>query len=212
MNRIVNLRGTSGSGKTYIARRIMEMYDPDPFRHFISGRKQPIGYTFHRKDLNSGPPLFVVGHYEGDPETSCGGADNLPQGLDYIYGLVEESLDLGKDVFLEGLIVASDTARIIAMHDKAKVLVVGLDTPLDECERSVEHRRAIRAERTGRVQAPLKMNKAGTHQKNAEAKFKALIPQRATFKRANANFHLLSRADALQACLVHLDLVPTQSV
>ena len=58
---IVNVGGTSGSGKTHIARHIIELYDQrTPIMK--ENRKKPLAYLFHRND---GPSLYVIGHYEG---------------------------------------------------------------------------------------------------------------------------------------------------
>lgn len=181
--RIINLRGTSGSGKTYIVKRIMELYATKT-PHMIERRKQPIGYTLTRPDGN---PLFLAGHYEG----ACGGCDNLSQGLDYIYGLIHEATARGEDVMFEGLIVASDVLRCIELKQRHghELMVIGLNTSLPDCLAGVQQRRDARGDTR-----PLSS-------KNTEAKFKALIPQRIRFKDAGIDFRLLDRAAALNACL-----------
>lgn len=210
MPKVINLRGTSGSGKTYIVRRVMEHYNAKTeFRHEIvegKKRKQPIGYLYWRVEEQQNP-LFVVGHYEG----VCGGCDNLPYGLDYVYSLIHEQIDFGRDVIFEGLIVASDTQRCIDLKNKSELLVIGLDTSLADCNRAVDERRAEKAALTGKQPPPLKLGRDGTP-KNSQAKFKALIPQRATFRRAGVDFRLLDRAGALQACLEHLGLVDKKTL
>lgn len=192
MSKIINLRGTSGSGKTFIVKKIMEQYlQKEP--HHIPGRKQPIGYTLRDARCNKElPPLFVVGHYEG----ACGGCDNLSQGLDYIYGLIKEHSTQGKNVIYEGLIVASDVLRCIELmqRDKHELMVIGLNTSLEDCLAGVQARRDARGDTR-------ELNPSHTR-----SKFKALIPQRIRFKDAGVDFRLLNRAEALDACFKFLEL------
>lgn len=192
MARIINIRGTSGSGKSYLAQRVMACYDRRT-PHFYANRKQPIGYTFERSD---GPPLFAVGHYE-NPD-GCGGCDNIAYGYDFTYDLIQTHAGEGKDIIYEGLVIASDVRHCIGLQNsyRHKLLVIGLDTPLEQCLTSVMERRA----RRGKTD-PL-------NPKNTTAKFKALIPQRARFKDAGIDFRLLNRESAFLACLEFLELRP----
>lgn len=202
--KIINLRGTSGSGKTYIVLRLMEHYKVK-VPVMMEGRKQPLGYRMEfpgagtaEQPVDTGlRPLFVMGHYE-NPE-GCGGCDNISYGLDFIYEKIYERVALGDNVIFEGLIVASDVSRCIELKRHHELLVVGLDTPLNECITSVNERRAKRG-KTDPV------NPA-----NTEKKFKALIPQRARFRDAGVDFRLLKRADALAACEDFLGLRRTQA-
>jgi len=229
MNHVVNLRGTSGSGKTFIVKHVMSCYE-DKLPHYIVGRKQPIGYTLRNQKVDSGtcmlclpnddgvsknpycpvcrgtgsrqfPPLFVAGHYEG----ACGGCDNLSQGLDYIYELIHQALEREEDVIFEGLIVASDWRRCVELRRKSLLLIIGLDTSLEECNRSVDARRAERAERRGKEAPPLRLDPDG-QPKNTRAKFNALLTQRKHFKIPGVDFRVLNRANALDATLQHLGL------
>jgi hypothetical protein len=43
---IINIRGTSGSGKSTVARQLMALYQPNPLRYREEGRKQPLGYRY----------------------------------------------------------------------------------------------------------------------------------------------------------------------
>lgn len=198
MSRIVNIRGTSGSGKTHIVRRIMNHYLQYQI-HTIPGRKQPIGYTYHPQDpMGEAMPLFVVGHYEGG-EGGCGGCDNLPQGLDYIYSLIHEHADRGEDVIFEGLIVASDWRRCVDLAQKHDTLIIGLSTPLVDCLTAVQGRRDAKAALKGETAPPL-------NPKNTDLKHRALITQRKHFKDAGVDFRVLDRDAALNAALEHLGL------
>ena len=60
---LIQLRGTSGSGKSYIAFKILKKYNFNP----VKKDEKIIGY--YAEDAN----LFIVGKYE----TACGGCDSL---------------------------------------------------------------------------------------------------------------------------------------
>ena len=132
---IINLRGTSGSGKTHLARRIMDMYGTK-VAYKREGRKQPIGYVYSRRD-KSKPSLAVIGHYE----TACGGCDTLPTN-DLIFDLVRNAHEMCHDVLFEGLLISSDVNRVVNLWTASyPVQVVALNTPLDVCLDSVNARR-----------------------------------------------------------------------
>ncbi len=137
---IINIRGTSGSGKTHLVRQLMEQY---PHRRVYNeaGRRQPIGYVFSHPE---GRKLAVVGHYE----TACGGCDTIPK-MEHIFELVRESAMAGYDVIFEGLLISADVNRHVELHKWAQAAgmpmeVVALTTPLQECLDSVNARRAAR--------------------------------------------------------------------
>lgn len=140
MPTIYNIRGTSGSGKTHLVRRVMELYDRR-VAYRREGRKQPIGYTYHRED---GPALAIVGHYE----TTCGGCDTIPK-MEDIFELVKDSATAGHDVIFEGLLISADVNRTQELERWAqergvRMEVIALSTPLQECLDSVNARRRAR--------------------------------------------------------------------
>lgn len=133
---IVNIRGTSGSGKSFIIRQVMELYKgaKNPVR--VEKRKQPLGYTLYREP-NDGPPLAIIGHYE----SPCGGCDTITK-QDYIYELIRQAHDRGADVMYEGLLLSAEFHRAYALHtDGIPYLVIGLDVELSVCLDSVNQRR-----------------------------------------------------------------------
>lgn len=138
---IINIRGTSGSGKTHLVRQIMNCYGLRvPYRE--TGRKQPIGYTFDRGER--GRPLAVIGHYE----TACGGCDTIAK-MERIFELVKISAANGFDVIFEGLLISADVNRHVDLHqwcqdNKQQLLVVALTTELQTCIDSINARRAAR--------------------------------------------------------------------
>jgi phosphoglycolate phosphatase-like HAD superfamily hydrolase len=137
---IINIRGTSGSGKTHLVRQIMAEY-PTKLRHKVEGRKQPIGYVMAHPERRS---LAIIGHYE----TACGGCDTIAK-METIFELVKESASRGMDVIFEGLLISADVNRHVDLHQWAQengqeLEVVALTTELQECLDSVNARRKAR--------------------------------------------------------------------
>lgn len=144
---IINLRGTSGSGKSTIARQLMSCYGPRT-AFYRSGRRQPIGYVLdHPIDAQEGRKLAVVGHYE----TACGGCDTLPS-YEVVTDLVKSSHNMGYDVFFEGLLVSGDAKYTGAMfQDGYPLHVLGLDLDPNFCVESVNMRRRAKNPEKGPV-------------------------------------------------------------
>lgn len=161
MPAIVNIRGTSGSGKSTIARAIMALYTTHaPMR--VRDRRQPIAYLCSRP-LHR--PLVVVGHYE----TDCGGTDTI-NGMDEIYSHVRAAARNGYNVLFEGLLSSAEKNRAIALHnDGFDLHVLHIDIPLEECVKSVEARRQGAYERklaAGKsVEPPQPLNPKNTQSK-----------------------------------------------
>lgn len=160
---IINIRGTSGSGKTHLVKRVMDLYATRN-RVYVEGRKRPLLYLCQRRGdtAESYHPLTVVGHYE----TPCGGCDTITD-QDQIYKIIRQSAgrEWRYDVLYEGLLVSAETRRCIELaKDGAPLLVIALNTPLEECLASVNARRR---EKRGE-DAP------GVNPKNTENKFKGV--------------------------------------
>lgn len=134
---IINLRGTSGSGKSTLARRVMTAYEGARVRIMRKGRKQPIGYILPRGlEQKPGKPLIVIGHYE----SPCGGCDTLKT-YDDVFQAVRGAHENGYDVLFEGLLLTTETARLIELAGQYPMLIIGLDVPVDLCLESVNMRR-----------------------------------------------------------------------
>lgn len=133
---ILILIGTSGSGKSTIARRLMDSY---AFREpkFVEKRKRPLYYSLAHG--TKGPKsLVVLGHYE----SPCGGADTIKTATE-LFDLAALHDSDGTNVFMEGVLLYSYAVRIKALKDSGhEVVVFGLNEPLEECARSVLARRA----------------------------------------------------------------------
>lgn len=132
---VIQIRGTSGSGKTWIIHRIMERY---PFTPVVSKSKEIKGY--YCKELN----LFIVGRYT----TACGGCDTI-KSQDEICKRIKKATDRGWNVLFEGLICSHIAARYAELHKRYRqegipVRFIFLDTPLEKCREQINLRRAER--------------------------------------------------------------------
>jgi hypothetical protein len=108
---------------------------------YVEGRKQPQSYLCTGAcEVRSSPnrkPLFVPGHYE----IATGGCDTLKTpGL--VYDLVNEAAARGYDVIFEGIMVGDDVTRCVATSKAfPPLLVIVLNTPIEECLRGIQSRR-----------------------------------------------------------------------
>jgi predicted kinase len=140
---IVNPRGTSGSGKTELARHIMAGYGwPRGQVAAVCrpGRRRPIAYRLqHPRD---GRPLAVLGHYEA----TSGGCDTVrlaDGGMDGVFRLAADFASSGHDVLLEGLALSRDVERSAALAREHELHVLCLTTPPQECAANLIVRRRL---------------------------------------------------------------------
>lgn len=140
MGIIVNPRGTGGSGKTWLVRRIMAGYGPAAPIH-RPGRARPIGFRLPHPA--GGRPLAVLGDYG----RSRGGCDTIPRRD----GGMEEAMRLagcwateGHDVLLEGFSLSTEHARTAALAERHALHVIHLATPAEACARALAVRRRLR--------------------------------------------------------------------
>jgi hypothetical protein len=134
---IIQIRGTSGSGKSTAMREIMKALSRDrewrPF--FADGRRNPLGY-----ELQRGTTFYqVLGHYE----SPCGGCDTIGSARQ-VFELIERrqrNLQLCDFVLCEGLLLSEDVKWTSQLQD---VRVYFLTTPLPTCLDRIRQRRAAR--------------------------------------------------------------------
>ncbi len=136
---IINVRGTSGSGKTHLTREFMRS-----FKHVgrVDGAKgKVLGYTLrpNAQGHAAGESWHVIGSYEN----VCGGCDTIKTQQEII-DRVSTALDYGHNVWLEGLILSTIYGLVGAYSEdfKERWVFTYLDTPVDVCvERVIERRR-----------------------------------------------------------------------
>ncbi len=158
---IINVRGTSGSGKSTVVRKVMDLApardtifmkgtvpiarkptkkNPNPEVRLYK-RKQPL---FYRLKWPDGKIVSIPGHYE----SPCGGCDTIPT-YDMLFEIIRSEHKAGHHVLFEGLLVAHDKKRCTEFWDwlgrKQDVFhIIELDDPLELCLQSVQKRRDSR--------------------------------------------------------------------
>lgn len=126
---IIQIRGTSGSGKTHAMREVMSKYTGWLAYH-RSGRRRPL---YYRREN-----VYVLGGYE----SVCGGCDTL-NGVKEVYELIQSFYTTDKIVLCEGLLLSEDVKWTTQLRiEDLKVLF--LTTPLDICLSRIEQRRKLK--------------------------------------------------------------------
>jgi predicted kinase len=186
---VLNIRGTSGSGKSYIAYRLMKHFTgQENINRVFAGRERVVGvrvFAPKRRDL------ILVGRYS----TTCGGCDCLSWkgAAEDIVNLVKEWSVKG-DVFLEGLMVSSWTpARLLDLCHNYNATLIQLTTPLEECLDAVQERRNERAKVKNKEVLPL-------NPFNTTAKWKGVFGQGQKLKTLGARIEFLNREAAYKRC------------
>lgn len=138
---ILNVRGTSGSGKTHLGRQLVNHFQS---RVITDGEGHIFGYELPNN-------LWVLGRY--DDSIKGGGIDNITgrlfkryqasggegNSMDAVEAQVRKWDSTGRHVFFEGLIVTSVWGRWVNMAQELDVNFLFLDTPLQVCfERVLE--------------------------------------------------------------------------
>jgi thymidylate kinase len=129
---IINVRGTSGAGKTTVVRSLMAQC-PHQAILGVLGLRLPEAYELK---LPRCEPVYIIGPYL----TPCGGCDRiLPFAL--IPTLIEKYAQQGHVLF-EGMLIATCYGVIgQLLMETPDSTVLFLDTPLDVCIARVKARR-----------------------------------------------------------------------
>ncbi len=135
----VNIRGTSGSGKTTVVRGVMAKGQLT--RLFVAGNEKPEAYRITVSKMTY--PIYALGNYE----QTCGGMDTVPT-QDAICDLIRKYSVKGH-VLVEGLLMSHLFSRYASLdqelHAKGIHFIWAfLDTPLELCLERVTARREAR--------------------------------------------------------------------
>lgn len=164
MPNVVLLKGTSGSGKTYIAEQILDALGNEDESFALGPKGKLGGYLWKQKKV------AVVGRYN----SACGGCDSMSWkgAADDIEATIKSLVEEGYDVFFEGLIVATwgvDRLVRVGKLPDTTFTVVHLTTPLETCISSVESRRAARAAAEGKEVTPLDPSNTAAKHKSLQS-------------------------------------------
>ena len=203
MSLIINPRGMSGAGKSWLVREAMAAYrrrgaGAAPLCR--AGRSRPIGW---RLDHPWGSRLLaVIGHYEA----TRGGTDTIPLtdgGLDEVFRLTNALAGDGHDVLFEGLQLSGEVERTAALAREqrargGRLHVLCLDTPLSRCVQNVMARRRVgQAARPGIERA-------------VQAGHAALVAACESLRRSDAEVEALDAVAALRRTLALLGIDTTR--
>lgn len=152
---IIDIRGTSGSGKSSIVHRLLgnvtktvggllvlgptvlarKTSDWKPY--YKEGRRQPLYYLSCNRTNN----VAILGHYE----TVCGGVDTLcGKGINsqFTYDLAAK-LSKSYHVIMEGIISSEQYGRVSTLAQTHPVNVLYLTTSIPDCLEAIRQRRLV---------------------------------------------------------------------
>lgn len=130
---IINIRGTSGSGKTYTVRSFMESINPDI--KVMDDDKILAHVAFYNM-----VPVYFIGKYDN----VCGGCDTIHT-QDEVCNRVRYFSQFGHVIF-EGLLISHSFMRYYSLMQEMKkigipMVIARMDTPLEICLERVMQRR-----------------------------------------------------------------------
>ena len=139
--KIVNLRGTSGSGKSTVAFTMLKNL---PTEELNGADGKVKGYRVDARTEGIEAPIYIIGKYT----TACGGLDTVPTQLDAAERSVKAH-SLGGHVLCEGLLCSAagpKGALTIGIHATGEAVFAILDTPVEVCLDRVRARRLARGD------------------------------------------------------------------
>lgn len=177
----INVRGTSGAGKSHLVRQLMQLYaSTEPM--YTEGRKKP--YWYHLAATNGGRSLVVPGHYD----TPCGGCDTIKTGGE-VWSLVKMALSMDRNCLFEGIMPQDwKIERVEELAGLAELHIVQLNTPVELCLEAIRGRRAARGN-----EKPLSPKNTVSRARNVEARIREL-------RRRGIACHTVDRDGAFQLC------------
>lgn len=148
-SRAFNLRGTNGSGKTFVARALIKETKAEPCEYTDKGKiRSYMGKLHsHEPDGHYEHPIIFLGSYENQ----CGGCDTIPSVnivADMLRSYMRDPKMANGLVFYEGLMISHMIGTVgAAAREFGHDHVMGfLSTPLDVCVARVRSRRVERGE------------------------------------------------------------------
>lgn len=131
---IIGISGTSGSGKSTIVRRIMELYPNVENIPRPDGGKRPLKHVLTKPGFK---PLSLFGHYE----TPTGGCDTITTIRQDLRHMAKHWYEKGHDVLFEGLIISAKKGVFEEILELGlPIHVVLLDPPIEVCRAGIRQR------------------------------------------------------------------------
>lgn len=138
---VVKMGGCNGSGKTSVARALLEHIGPTKIgsTRKAGGGREMLSYIGRYEDTE----VVVLGSYEN----VCGGMDTISDKNDRL-ALIKNACKPGRIIFFEGLITGKTYGQIGALSEthvrtgKGRWLYAFPDTPFETCVERVMARRA----------------------------------------------------------------------
>jgi hypothetical protein len=132
---IVSIRGTHGSGKSTIVKKIIDKYAGRPLNP--NARGACAGYY---ATLPNGETVYIVGSYHN----ACGGCDGIQPYSDIIQLMEAAERLYQPHILLEGALVSSSYGSIGHWMNERDGVFAFLDTPLEVCLERIKTRRAAK--------------------------------------------------------------------
>lgn len=171
---IFQLRGCSGSGKSWVVRQLLERYN------FKTMKRGNDVRGYYSPDLN----LYIVGRYT----TACGGCDTIKT-QDETVSRVLAAHNRGYNVLFEGMISSHIAGRYAELYKQVPAsYFIFLNTPLTNCFANIVHRRKEKG------------SDMGKYCKNVENNYKSTMQSRDNMIKLGVpvtQLPLLSSSDAL---------------
>lgn len=139
---VLNIAGTSGSGKSHLMRSFIDWaMERGKVKEVWSDKEHAMaGYEFAMKRFDR--PIHIVGAYD----TPTGGCDTARSAVK-IFDIVREQYALGKHVLYEGLFVMNHTRGTqLAAELGEELCIIQLTTPYSVCIASINVRRGARGD------------------------------------------------------------------
>lgn len=149
-NAVIQVRGTSGSGKSTAMRHMLELIEPKPLVYATTRSRNPAHQRVRvYKGHLDGARVYVLGDYS--PHRNAGGCDTIPKideviELTKTYGTRERAI-----VLLEGLLLAHSWGAFGEFAHETfgeRYINAFLDTPVEKCLKRVVKRRAAKGQDT----------------------------------------------------------------
>jgi hypothetical protein len=133
---IVQIRGTSGSGKSWVVHNIKQYlsyyFNVEGYSFWEERKRTPSWYEFPIDD--SKRKVVLLGQYE----TNCGGVDNIGASAPRVFPYMQMFEGEGSLVFAEGLLLSEDVIWLEKL--KEPVLILHLNTSAVRCYNRIKKR------------------------------------------------------------------------